>query len=116
MAEVAIQNRPRPRRKGRLARGLLAAAVVIAVLFAGWLVAGNLRTNGLAREYFLAHHGDSTVSNVTIDAESPWMPPFWSVRISGDVTEPGSAPVAYRSYMWLLIEPITGSVVLNGAG
>jgi hypothetical protein len=73
-----------------LGRTLVASAVVTALLFGGWLFTGNVRVGGLARDYFLTHHGNSTVVNVTIDAESPWIPPFWTVRIGGDVIEKGS--------------------------
>ena len=104
------------RRRGRLGRASIVGAVVTALLLAGWLAAGNSRASGLARDYFLAHHGSSTIQNITIYAESPWMPPFWSVRISGDVLEQGGSTTAYRSQMWLLIEPATGSVVEDGAG
>jgi hypothetical protein len=116
MGEDTDQGLRGPKRKGRLARALVAVAIVDALLFGGWLVAGNLRAGGLARDYFLAQHGTSTVVNVTIDAESPWIPPFWSVRISGDVVEPGQSSVTYRSHMWLLVEPVSGFVVVNGAG
>jgi hypothetical protein len=116
MEEKAIQNRSRPRRNGRRGRYFVAGALIVALLFGGWLVTGNMRADGLARAYFLDRRVGTTVANVTIDAESPWVPPFWSVRISGDVIESGGSNVAYRSYMWLLIEPFTGSVVFNGAG
>jgi hypothetical protein len=99
-----------------LARTLVAVALVVVLLFGGWLVAGTMRADGLARDYFLAHHRSSTVAHVTIDAESPSIPPFWSVQISGDVIEPGQSSVTYRSYMRLLVEPISGFVVSNGAG
>jgi len=116
MDGVTNQSQSRPRRKSRLARTLVGVAFVIALLFGSSLLAGNLRADSLARDYFLAHHGSSTVVSVTIDAESPWIPPFWSVQISGNVIEPGRSSVTYRSHMWLLVEPISGLVVFNGAG
>jgi hypothetical protein len=116
MDGVTSESQSRPRRKNRLARTLVAVAVVIALLFGSSLLAGNLRADSIARDYFIAHHGSSTVANVTIDAESQWIPPFWSVRISGDVIEPGGSSVTYRSQMQLLVEPISGLVVFNGAG
>lgn len=116
MDESSIVPQRNPRHRVRLGRLLIAGALVVALLFGGWIVAGNMRVGGLARDYFLAHHGNSSVVNVTIDAQSPWVPPFWSVRVSGDVVEPGASSAAYRSYMWLLVEPATGSVVPNGAG
>ena len=116
MDGVTSQSQSGPRRKSRLARTLVGVAIVIALLFGSSLLAGNLRADSLTRDYFLAHHGSSTVVNVTIDAESPWIPPFWSVQISGDVIEPGGSSVTYRSHMWLLVEPISGLVVSNGGG
>ena len=116
MDEVSSRPEKRPRRHGRLSRILVAGLVVISLLCGSWLVAGNARVGGFARDYFLAHQGTSTVVNLTIDAESPWVPPFWSVRISGDVVEQDGSSAVYRSYMWLLVEPATGLVVSNGAG
>jgi hypothetical protein len=95
---------------------LVRAAVVLAVLFAGWLFVGNLRAEGLARDYFAHGHGTATVTNVTVDAISPAVPPFWEVDISGDVIEAGGTTPAYRSAMRLWVEPFTGVVFMNGSG
>jgi hypothetical protein len=107
---------PRPRARRRAARILVAAVVVLAVLFGSWLIAGNLRVASLARDYFEHSHGTGTVTNVTIDAMSPGVPPFWEVRISGDVIEAGATTPVYRLYMRLWVEPISGYIFVNGAG
>jgi hypothetical protein len=91
-------------------------SAVLAVLFAGWLAAGDLRAESLARDYFAHAHEAGTVTNVTVDAVSPGLPPFWGVKISGDVTEAGATTPAYRSTMRLWIEPLSGFVPENGAG
>ena len=107
---------PRPGPRRRAVRILIGAAVVLAVLFASWLFAGNLRAESLARDYFEHSHGTGTVTNVTIDAVSPGVPPFWEVRISGDVIEAGATTPVYRLYMRLWVEPISGYIFVNGAG
>jgi hypothetical protein len=112
ISDVAARQRP----KRRIARILVGCAVVLAVLFAGWLAAGDLRAESLARDYFAHAHGTGTVTNVTVDAVAPGLPPFWEVKISGDVTEAGATTPAYRSNMRLWIEPLSGFVLENGAG
>jgi len=99
-----------------MARILIGLAVVIILLSGGWLLAGNLRVDGLAYDYFVAHQGGLTVANVTIDAAAPSIPPFWSVQISGDIIAPGPSAVPYRAHMWLRVEPLSGSVALAGPG
>lgn len=98
------------------ARILVAMSLVIAVVSGGWLLAGDLRAESLARDYFSHAHGAATVANVSVESVSPAIPPFWAVRIGGDVIEAGTTTPAYRSYMTLWVEPFTGFVFVNGAG
>jgi len=46
----------------------------------------------------------------------PAVPPFWGVAIHGEVVEVGQHPPGYISAMILWIEPLTGWVILMGAG
>jgi hypothetical protein len=99
---------------GRTRRIVLAIALVAVLLATSWFAAGNLRASSLARDYFLHAHAAAAVTDVVVESESPWVPPFWQVRVSGTVTEAGGA--GYVSAMWLLVEPISGVVLQNGAG
>lgn len=113
-----MENRTEPaaghRRSSR--RWLGAVAAVVGVLLAGWIVAGFLRADTVARDYFAHAHGSATVANVQSDGMTPGVPPFWQVQIRGDVTEAGRAGPAYQSSMRLWVEPITGFVIVMGAG
>jgi len=62
---------------------------VLAVILCVWLVAGNLRAEALARDYFAHAHGGASVANVEVDGVAPALPPFWQVEVRGDVIEPG---------------------------
>jgi hypothetical protein len=46
----------------------------------------------------------------------PALPPFWSVSIDGDVTQPGQTSPAYRSHLTIWVEPISGWVIQMDAG
>jgi hypothetical protein len=82
-----------------------------------WLGAGWLRAADVARAYFAGAHGaGATVSNVSVDSQTPAIPPFWSVTIGGEVTEAGRTAPSYESHMILWIEPITGIVLGGGSG
>ena len=89
---------------------------VLAVILCVWLVAGNLRAEALARDYFAHAHGGASVANVEVDGVAPALPPFWQVEVRGDVIEPGRPGSAYESAMRLWVEPITGFVLAMGAG
>ena len=91
--------------------------LVLAVLLAIWLAAGLFRAETVARGYFATAHGEGvTVADVHIEGSGPAVPPFWSVTINGDVIEAGNTTPSYRSAMVLWVEPITGWVIVNGAG
>jgi hypothetical protein len=113
ITDSAIQQVSKPRWRNTLARVL----VILAVLVAGWLVVGVLRSGAVARDYFAHAHGaGATVVNVEVEFEAPAIPPFWVVSISGDVIEAGGTSPVYRSAMLLVVEPFTGSVIVFGAG
>ena len=113
ITDAAVQPISKPRRRNTLARVLM----VLAVLLAGWLVVGVLRSETAARDYFARAHGTgATVVNVGVQFEAPAIPPFWVVSISGDVIEAGGTSPVYRSAMLLVVEPFTGSVIVFGAG
>lgn len=100
----------------RLRRGRIVAVVVLG-LVAVWVAAVLVRSGGVARDYFASAHGTgSAATNVTIDGSGPAVPPFWSVTISGDVTEPGGTAPAYRSSMILWVEPVSGLVIVQASG
>ena len=113
ITDAVVQATSKRPRRLTLARVL----VFLAVLLAGWLVIGVLRSGTVARDYFVHAHGaGATVVNVGVEFEAPAIPPFWVVSISGDVIEAeGTSPV-YRSAMLLVVEPFTGWVVVFGAG
>jgi hypothetical protein len=101
---------PRPNRR-------LRGCVIPLVLLAGWLVVGAVRAPMVARDYFAGAHGaGATVTNVEIHGSIPLIPPFWGVSIQGDVREPQMTGPGYISAMLLCIEPITGWVIVCGAG
>jgi hypothetical protein len=84
---------------------------------AAWLIIGVLRSEAVARDYFAHAHGaGTTVVNVGVEFEGPAIPPFWVVKISGDAIEAGRTKPVYRSAMFLVVELITGSVIVIGAG
>jgi hypothetical protein len=113
ITDVAVQPVSKGPRRVTLARVL----VVLAVLLAGWLVMGVLRSEAVARDYFAYAHGaGATVVNVGVQFQAPVIPPFWVVSISGDVIEAGRTSPVYRSAMLLVVEPFTGSVIVFGAG
>ena len=91
--------------------------LAVALLLAIWLAAGLFRAETVARDYFAAEHGEgATVADVHVEGSGPAIPPFWSVTISGDVIEADKTTPAYRSAMILWVEPITGWVLVTGAG
>jgi hypothetical protein len=93
------------------------AVAGLLVALAAWLVIGVLRAEPVARDYFAHAHGEgATVENVEVMTVTPVIPPFWAVNISGEVIEAGRTAPGYISAMWLWIEPITGWVLVFGAG
>jgi hypothetical protein len=91
--------------------------VVLVVVLAGWLAIGFVRAESVARDYFAHSAGaSSTVVDVQVLTLSPALPPFWAVNITGGVIEGGATGPAYRSAMWLWVEPVTGWVVVFGQG
>jgi hypothetical protein len=70
-----------------------------------------------ARDYFAqVHGGGATAVDVDVRAAIPLIPPFWGVSIEGHVTEPQLDGVAHTSGMLLIIEPLTGWIILGGSG
>jgi hypothetical protein len=113
-----MENHTEPTARARRRRlgSLRAAAAVVGLLLVAWITAGFLRADAVARDYFAHAHGSATVANVQSDAMTPGVPPFWQVQIRGDVIEPGRSGPAYQSSMRLWVEPITGFVIVMGAG
>jgi len=95
---------------------LIRGSALVGAFLGVWLIAGFLRADAVARDYFAHAHGGATVANVHSDAMTPGVPPFWQVQVRGDVIEPGRIGPAYQSSMRLWVEPITGFVVVMGAG
>lgn len=100
-------------RSGR--RRLAQALTILAVVLIVWLLAGLLRGDLAARDWFARIHDGQTVTNVETQL-GPALPPFWSVSIGGDVTQPGQTSPAYRSQMTIWVEPISGWVIQLNAG
>jgi hypothetical protein len=97
-------------------RRWIALAVVLA-LAAAWVLVGMVRAESAARAWFATAHGEGvTVANVEVTGVAPAIPPFWQVTISGDVVEAGRTTPAYRSYMIVWVEPVTGFGFANGSG
>jgi hypothetical protein len=91
--------------------------LIALVVLVGWLVIGAVRAPTVARDYFAAAHGSgATVTNVDIQGAIPLIPPFWGVSVQGDIQEPQMGSQRYISAMLLCIEPITGWVLVCGAG
>ena len=108
IAGEGIERRPRRRRR--------TLAIVVAALVV-WLAIGAIRAPSVARDYFAHAHGtEATVSNVELRGAIPLVPPFWGVSVDGDVREPQMTGPGYKSAMLLCIEPITGIVIVCGAG
>lgn len=113
MTGTAAHARSERSQRSRLAR----AIGVIAVVLAAWLIIGFLRSGAVARDYFAKAHGaGATVVNVGVEFEAPATPPFWVVSIRGEVIEAGGTSPVYRSAMLLVVEPVTGWVIVFGAG
>jgi hypothetical protein len=108
--------RPAPtRRSGRAY--LRVGLAIVGLLLAAWVALGVLRAESVARAYFAAAHGGgATLANVTIEGSGPAIPPFWSVRISGDVVETGQTTPVYRSHLILWVEPLSGWALVNAGG
>ena len=97
------------------ARRVVAGLVV--GLVAVWIVAVLVRSEGVARDYFASTLGPgAAVTGVAVEGSGPAIPPFWSVTISGDVTEPGGTAPVYRSSMILWVEPVSGLVIVQASG
>ncbi len=91
--------------------------LALALLTCGWMLAGILRADAAARDWFARAHGSqATVVDVQVTGVVAAFPPFWQVTISGDVVEAGRATPSYRSSMNVWIEPITGFGFANGSG
>jgi hypothetical protein len=96
-------------------RKLTQVLTIFGVVLAIWLLMGLLRADLVARDYFAQIHEGQTVTNVETHL-SPTIPPFWSVSIDGDVIQPGQTSPIYRSHMNVWVEPISGWVIMAGAG
>jgi hypothetical protein len=89
--------------------------VLLAVLTL-WIVLGFVRAPAVARAYWTSRQGTGAQ---LLDVEAnlqPAIPPFWGVEIHGEVVEAGQHPPGYISAMILWIEPLTGWVLVMGAG
>ena len=91
---------------------VLGGALLLYVI--GWLTFGGPRSDSVARGYFAAVHSGQSLADVSTQV-GLFIPPLWSVTISGQVHEPGKT-FSYLSTMILLVEPLTGFVILNGSG
>lgn len=112
--EIDAPEQPRPKRHRKRALGRVLA--VVAILLVLWIVAGALRAETAARDYFDASAPGDTHANITVQI-TPALPPFWTVTMSGDVFEPDQPSVPkYRSYMSFWIEPLSGWVISLGNG
>jgi hypothetical protein len=101
----------RRRRAGR-GRVVLAILAVLAL----WIALGFVRAPAVARDYWASRQGaGAQLLNVEVKLQLA-MPPFWGVEIHGNVVEAGQDPPGYTSAMVLWIEPLTGWVILVGAG
>lgn len=100
----------------RLALKLIRGAALVSAFLGVWLIVGLLRAEAVARDYYAHAHGSATVANVQSDGMAPGFPPFWQVQIHGDVIEAGRTSPSYESSMRLWVEPITGFVIVMGAG
>jgi len=89
---------------------------VLAVVLAGWLALGLLRAASVARDYY-AREQSLGAQVIHIEARlQPAVPPFWGVEIHGEVIEAGKTAPGYISAMILWVEPLTGWVIVMGAG
>jgi hypothetical protein len=108
----SASRRPPPSAPRATRRRVLTVVAILAC----WFAAGLLRADGAARGFFADAHGAGvTVARVTVDGLIP-VPPFWAVTISGDVIEAGQTSPSYRSYMILLVEPLSGWGAVLGSG
>ena len=111
--DAARDAERRAERRRRWPVWLARAAAVIGV----WLVAGFVRAPAVARDWLVGQDRDGQRSvNVATEFVAPVVPPFWLVNIHGDVIEAGGTSPVYTSYQLLLVEPITGFVLVFGRG
>jgi hypothetical protein len=105
-------NEVRGRRGVRRGRGVLAILTILAL----WIVLGFVRAPAVARDYWTSRQGTGAqLLNLEANLQ-PAIPPFWGVEIHGEVVEAGQHPPGYVSAMILWIEPLTGWVIVMGAG
>jgi hypothetical protein len=93
----------------------LARAVIVVGL---WLAFGFVRAPAVARDWLARQyivHGQAVV-NVAAKTAVPLVPPFWLVDVRGDVIEAGGTAPVYTSAQLLMVEPITGTVLVFGQG
>ena len=110
MSDAMDDQRPNRRRR-------VTPALVLLVLIGIWLGAGVLRAETVARSYWAdAQSTGAALANVRVTFESPFIPPFWWVSIDGKVSEPQMGGQGYDSAMLLVIEPVTGLVMVFGQG
>jgi hypothetical protein len=103
-----MYGRPRIRRRRVVALFLALLAV--------WIVLGFVRAQAVARDYWTSRQGTGAqLLNVEANLQ-PAIPPFWGVEIHGEVVEAGQHGPGYISAMILWIEPLTGWVLVIGAG
>jgi hypothetical protein len=104
----------REERRRRWPVWLARAVVVLAV----WLALGFLRAPAVARDWLARQallHGQAVV-NVATEFAAPLVPPLWLVNVHGDVIEAGGTAPVYTSYQLLVVEPISGAVLVFGQG
>lgn len=82
-----------------------------------WLGLGAIRAPAVARDYFTRVAGEgATVTSLNYGAVVPFPPPFWYVAIDGLVQQAGTTGPGYHGAELLLVEPISGWVLVLGAG
>jgi hypothetical protein len=81
-----------------------------------WVAIGLIRAPAIARDYFTRAAGAGANVVKINNGLGPPIPPFWFVSIDGEVTEAGGTGPGYHGAMLLLVEPISGWVIVMGAG
>jgi hypothetical protein len=113
LRDAARAQERRELRRRRWPIWLVRALAVIAI----WLVFGFVRAPAVARDWLARQYraGQRAV-NIATEFVAPLVPPFWLVNVHADVIEAGGTAPVYTSYQLLLVEPITGTVLMFGQG
>lgn len=85
------------------------------IYLAGWLLFGGARSESVARDFFARQWTEVVSADVT--SVGPSIPPLWMVFIDGEVIVHGQGGAGRISGATvLLIEPLTGFVLVFGRG